>query len=75
MLQEATGACRRRRSLRPPVIPLPGRARLHSVRGCGLALGGRSGSAPFWLAFAAMTLLAVAAWRRLTPGALAAPAG
>jgi MFS family permease len=30
-------------------------------------------TAPFWVAFAAMTVVAAAAWRRLTPAALAAP--
>jgi MFS family permease len=75
-------------SLRQRVVPDRLRGRVNSVYFLfdlgGAALGTLAGgllaralgiTAPFWLAFAAMALLAAAAWRRLTPAALAAPAG
>jgi predicted MFS family arabinose efflux permease len=75
-------------SLRQRVVPDRLRGRVNSVYFLfdlgGAALGTLAGgllaralgiTAPFWLAFAAMALLAAAAWRRLAPAALAAPAG
>jgi MFS family permease len=75
-------------SLRQRIVPGRLRGRVNSVyflfdiggAAFGTLLGGLLAralgiTAPFWVAFAAMALLAAAAWRRLTPGALAAPAG
>ena len=69
-------------SLRQRVVPDRLRGRVNSVYFLfdlgGAALGTLAGgllaralgiTAPFWLAFVAMTLLAAAAWRRLTPAA------
>jgi predicted MFS family arabinose efflux permease len=75
-------------SLRQRVVPDRLRGRVNSVYFLfdlgGAALGTLAGgllaralgiTAPFWLAFAAMALLAAAAWRRFAPAALPAPAG
>lgn len=74
-------------SLRQRIVPARLRERVNSVyflfdiggAALGTLLGGLLAralgiTAPFWVAFAAMALLAAAAWRRLTPIALAAPA-
>jgi predicted MFS family arabinose efflux permease len=75
-------------SLRQRVVPDRLRGRVNSVYFLfdlgGAALGTLAGgllaralgiTAPFWLAFAAMALLATAAWRRFAPAALPAAAG
>jgi MFS family permease len=75
-------------SLRQRVVPDRLRGRVNSVYFLfdlgGAALGTLAGgllaralgiTAPFWLAFAAMALLAAAAWRRFAPAALPTAAG
>jgi hypothetical protein len=75
-------------SLRQRIVPERLRGRVNSVyflfdfggAALGTLLGGLLAralgiTAPFWVAFAAMALLAATAWRRLTPAALAAPGG
>jgi MFS family permease len=75
-------------SLRQRVVPDRLRGRVNSVYFLfdlgGAAIGTLAGgllaralgiTAPFWLASAAMALVAAAAWRRFAPAALAAPAG
>ncbi len=79
-------------SLRQRVVPAPLHGRVNSVymllamggSAVGAPIGGFVArylglAAPFWLAFAGMTVLTAAAWRFLDPGALApgsaSPAG
>ena len=74
-------------SLRQRIVPDHLRGRVNSVyflfdiggAALGTLLGGLTASAvgittPFWIASGGTALLTVAAWRRLTPGALASPA-